>query len=257
MPRYEEKFALQNLGLIHFLIVSGAHVQFIASFFDFLIKSVQENLNQSAKPLKLLKFVSLSLLCLSTSFSAPVLRAVTSFLVNICLRKTIHKTPSKALKSLLVIFIVAPISFFKNQTLSFLLSMTFSFICSLCFSKSKIKTALFIYLLSMPVFLSLFDCPEWISIFLNPFFGFLFAFILLPLSFLSLFSNQFETLVINIWWLNLDFLKEVSIFLDLNIYEKQVSSFKTSFCYFYFLILFCVELFLRPLWIRRNKSFSS
>ncbi len=259
VPKGHDKTLLQYFGLIHFLVISGAHVQFILYFFKWLENNilVQKTLNNYLYILTTIKLLSLILLNLSTAFTAPIMRVSSFMSTKYLLKKAGLIKPSRALCTTIVFILIFPIAKAKSQELSFILSLSFSLICSICYSKNTFKFALLIYILSLPLYLCLFSPPHILSILLNPLFSFLTAFFLLPLSFLSLFSNSLELIVINIWWSSLDFLSNITIFLNLttNLESKSPKSL-ILFCYLYFFLLLFIETFGKPFWIRKSYSFS-
>jgi len=196
------KKLLANFGLLHFLVVSGAH-------FNMLIRSLTLfGLIGYRQVCALLIFVAMC------NFAPPVLRVWFFHLSRIQLTRNHIFAPTLVLH---MISYVLGIFFFYNKSpllFSLNLSFVFSLILFLSPAQTTLKGGLCLYLTASPFLMCLFGNPHISSLVLTPFTAVFLNFFLLPGSLASLFSNQFEFLSIEMWWLYKSLLESISIFFN-------------------------------------------
>ncbi len=226
-----------TFGSLHFFVVSGAHLNF-----------VQHYLSKTRIP-KSAEVITLGLFVMTCNFSAPITRSFLQY--SLCLKRN-HSLP-KELLPLFSYFICAPVFIFSNHFTSLGLSFLFTSIISINI-KSKYSNLL-IYILALPVFLNVLGLPHYSSVHLLPFVTVLIA-LLLPLSFLSLFSNFIEAFVVKTWWFFEDSLKYLHTFYNHPVKPKaDFHSFTNLNLFFYGAIISLTSYLLGVLWRRSSYSF--
>lgn len=210
-PNGATKELIINYNLIHLFVVSGAH----ALFFE---KGLQRL--GIKKPGQM---ISLGLYVLCCNFSSPIGRCFTERLLKTASQHTHLYLPPQILK-ILSGLVYLPISIAKGELLSLSLSLYFSLVVS---SISGTKAFEFkVMLVSMPVYAAVLGTPPLsallVLIVATPVIGS----ILLPLSFLSLLSDNIEWLSHFIWWFSLDTIYFTEVFF--NFPKKEISNFDNS-----------------------------
>ncbi len=233
------KDLILTFGSLHFFVVSGAHLNFVKHYL------------QKLKTPKYIEMSALGLFVATCDFSAPITR---SYLQHILAPKR-HFLFPKELLPLITYVLCFPFFLYSNHIISSGLSFLFSSVISLSVKSRTIN--LLIYLIALPVFLSTLGLPHYSSIFLLPFVT-AFISLLLPLSFLSLFSNTIEAATIKIWWYLEDSLRFLYSFYNYPL--KPISNFHplTSLNLFlYACVLTLLSYLIGVLWKRSSYSFSS
>jgi len=249
--RLERTFLLDQLasfGLLHFFVVSGAHLNmviFILSKFKALER------RPWLVQFTLLIFVGMC------NFSPPILRIfICNFLKN-SLGSFHIFTPifvSHLLSYLICLFI-----FRHSDVLIFSASLSYTFSLLLFFSRTR-RTSLTnfkLYIISIPFFLFVFGVPHFSTLVITPLTAFVLGAFLLPASLLSLLYHRAELFVIRVWWLFQDFINHTSIFFNFpkKIYwENNFVSSENLILFNFMNVLFISTGVI--LWRRRSYSFS-
>lgn len=171
-----------TFGALHLFVVSGAHLHLW---------------NECLKIFKLpplIRKTTLILLLCACDFSAPILRAFTQ--LEITSQKRLHIP--KSMMSFLALLICSPMAYLKHEIFSLTLSFIFAKIIFVSSNRTK-SQQMFIAALALPVFTGSLGIPHYSSLFIVPVFTALLV-ALMPLAFLSLFSNYLEYTAVEIWW---------------------------------------------------------
>ena len=210
-PNGATKELITNYNLIHLFVVSGAH----ALFFEKGLKQIGVK--------KFGQFFCLGIYVLCCNFSSPISRCFIERILGLtpgCMHIYLPPQILKILSGILCL----PVSVMQGEVLSLLLSLYFSLVVS---SISGSKGFEFkVMLISMPVYIAVLGTPPLsallVLILATPVIGT----ILLPLSFLSLASDNVEWFSHFIWWFSLDTLHFIEVFF--NFPKKEVSDFNNS-----------------------------
>ena len=205
---FEEKEAIGHLGLSHLFVLSGLHVNVIILFLSMVFKP----LNQKKKLMAY--YVVLSVYLFLTSFPVSLLRAVTQYLIYETLK--LKQKPYTRLDALSLSFIGL---FFFNPYLIYQLGFILSFIISLFFVLEPpekgfyglFKHTLFVQLLVIPFISTFQDRIYPISFLVAPIFMVFFSYVILPLSWASLFrpiaillNDSFQLIKMTLTWVEKD-----------------------------------------------------
>jgi ComEC/Rec2-related protein len=184
---------LKKLGIIHWFVVSGAHLIFI--------EKLLTGLKIGYRPLLLL---ILFFYALVAGMNAPVMRAFVNILFIYWLSESTNSWPTliiSLISGLSTIFLFP--QFLLSQ--SFYLSWACSLILLLCqnFSRNKksqttMISSVAIYFGLIPFLISL-GIPHPISIFINLLFNSVFSIFLFPITVLSMFFSQLRPLCLFLW----------------------------------------------------------
>ena len=275
-PGGEIKNLIINYNLIHLFVVSGAH----ALFFERGLKRIGFN--------KFFQVLTLGLYTLCCNFSSPISRCFIERLIVLTAKHLHLYLPSQVLK-ILSGFLCLPISIAKGELISLLLSVYFSqVVSSILNSKENLNSKglhseslnseslnseslnskslpskslnseslnskgfeFKIILISLPIYMAVLGTPPFSALLVLSLATPIIGGILLPLSFMSLVSDNIEWLSHCIWWFLLDALYYVEIFF--NFPEKQPSNFENSpWILIHLLTLFIFIHFGMTLWKRK------
>lgn len=239
---------LANFGLLHFFVVSGAHLNIILFFFN---RNAFLNRSLWLKHTVLFAFVTMC------NYSPPIFRVFLYQIIKNVLKKHFFFTPTLAVHFLS--YLICLLMFAKSNALIFSasLSFTFSFLIFLARRKNKKNLSLRFYLLSFPFFLFVFGVPHISTLVITPLTAFLLGGLLLPASLLSLIYEPSETLTIQFWWWFQDFIKFTAVYFNFPkklywdaefIDSKQLIAFN---CFSFLLTSIGIVL-----WRRKSYSFS-
>jgi len=145
-----------------------------------------------------------------------------------------------------------PLAHFKSEFFSLCLSFVFAKIISI--SRTYKPEQLLIAALALPVFIGALGIPHHSSLLLVPVLSLL-IFLLMPLSFLGLFSNYIEFAVVKMWWNLEHFLNYIHVFYNSPI--KPNASFETENILkilIYALLLNLMIYSLGVIWSRKSSS---
>lgn len=226
LPGGSEKASLITFGLIHLFVVSGFHVH---TLYKILKKRCDF---KTTVCLCILGFYTLS-----CNLPVPLARAFLQLVLHELSKKqrlTLPPPYSIGLSGLICL----PLSLYKDQLLSLGLSTFYS--CLLFnLRKNKSYKNFGVYFFSLPIFLSTFGLPHFLQVFFLPLASFLVAFILTPLSLLSLFLRKLEFLVLHLWWVLNESLDYFQVFFNLHentfIFTPPQVSFFSVYLFIYFI----------------------
>ena len=181
---------LIKTSIIHIFIVSGSHLIFIDSFFEFFCFPF------------FVRFIFLSIYSMATGLEPPTVRALIGIIIKKIIRDKSWGYPSDLLTLLTGL---CTLNFFSSwwQSISFLMSWCASLALSAP-SLLRIKTPLLrVFCSQCSVFIIMlfplfsFGSLHPLSILYNLFLGNIVAFVLLPLSFLALLNSNLTLLFDN------------------------------------------------------------
>jgi hypothetical protein len=246
-----EKSAFSNtlagLGLLHFFVVSGAHLTLILNFSNSFKES---KLNLYLKNLALLTFVGMC------NGSPPILRVFISYALATS-SKAVH-TFIPGIISNFASYIMCLLLFSSSKFLIFSTNLSFAFWIMVFLSRTPhiLLTTFRLYILSIPFLAFIFGVPHYITIAITPVTATVVGFLLLPASLMAVFSSRFETLAIESWWFFNDFINFINIFFN---YPKKFQlefGFISSKNFIIFNILNFITIYIGIiLWRRRSYSF--
>ena len=190
-----------SLGIIHLLIASGAHLQFIK-------KGLSPVLFFKQTYNKLLLNIVTGAYVLVTGLNPPLVRAY--------LNQIIKQTTTKLYwRPTVCVLVSAALSLLLKPSLwgSYSLMLSWSVCSLLTVNCSALKRCTLIYFGTLP-FIMQFQWVHPISIFANLFLAPLFALIYFPISFLSLFSSAAEQFSWSLWETTSNFLTTFTMQLE-------------------------------------------
>lgn len=200
-PSNSIKYYFSQLGVIHLLIASGAHLYFLKTCIKFCLKftPIKNKTKNLILNLSLLLYVAVS------GFNAPLLRAFIGL-------TALQSSQSNKLywRGLTALLISISVSLLLNTQLwsSYSLILSWTVCCALSLNLKPLKKCIVIYVASLPVLLQ-FQWVHPISIFTNLIFAPVFSVIHFPLSFLSLFSTDLSSLSEFVWAYTLEIFKRI------------------------------------------------
>lgn len=232
------KDLLLTFGALHLFVVSGAHLTGIRK----ALRSF--GLSKKTEHVFILIFI------LSCNFSAPLIRTYTQSLLH---KKTLILYVPGVLSPAISYLLCFPLSYYLNGSLSLSLSLLFGTVISLL--PKNFWSYVLIYVLALPVFAFTLGLPHYSSLFLLPLItGFIF--ILLPFSFISLFSDYLEAFTIKTWWLLESSLEFLAIFYDFPLKPRaNFTSLTNLSLTAYSFLLIITSYLLGVSWKRSSYSF--
>lgn len=198
LPVNGDVFRLKKLGLIHLMVVSGAHLMFLVQMLKTILPT---------KTFYYLRLPLSFLFVMNCQFKTPLLRAWLHYAIsdfNSLLRLFI---PSS---TVLLLSVLICLSHQPEQFKS--VSLLLSWLASLGIQKGKnpFTQSFLIYIFTFPILLSIYPLSIW-SILINTFLAPPIGWILFPVSLLSFFFKFLIPLTNQLWSLLFYLLEWVSI----------------------------------------------
>ena len=213
-----------QLGVVHLLIASGAHLHFLKSCLLLLLKKIPapEKIKRKFINSILLLYVAVS------GFNPPLLRAFISLSSKQCSKiHKLHWGPSIAL----LISIVASLLVQPKLWSSYSLILSWVVCSVLLLHQKPLKKCITIYIFSLPVLVQ-FQWVHPISIFTNLFFAPIFSVLHFPLSFLSLFFNEAALMSEHVWAITLDVFKRIQQNISTSKHKLEIPNYYLSaYCF--------------------------
>ena len=181
-----EVFHLQKMGIIHMLVVSGAHLLFLSKILKLLFKS---KLSIALEVLILFIFVCIC------QFQIPVFRAWIFVVLKVIDRRLKLFTPVLALLLTSVVFCL---SIFPDQKFSYTLLLSWLACLGISLGRNAFTQALWIFIFIYPIINSFNPIPLW-TILINAFLTPMIGLVLFPLSALSFIIPKLSMLVDHLW----------------------------------------------------------
>ncbi len=195
------KYYFSQLGVIHLLIASGAHLYFLKIIANIGLKFIPIKKQAKYILINTLLFLYVAI----SAFNPPLLRAFIG--LSILQKSQFSKLHWKSLTALLT-SIACSLLLDTKLWNSYSLILSWVVCSALSLNLRPLKKCTLIYFISLPILLQ-FQWVHPISIITNLLFAPVFSVIHFPLSFLSLTSETASLLSNNIWILTLEVFKRI------------------------------------------------